>query len=319
MYSIVVPAYNVEKYLDECIASVLSNSFEDFEVILIDDGSSDNTSLLVDKWAKRDPRIKTVHQENGGLSIARNKGLSIAGGVYVVFLDADDCLAPWALTDLARAINEASEPDVVLTEMLNVQDVSIMPPREDVICASSSHFSKDEAFNYVFWEKPHTWPAPQYLIKRSFIKRAGLSFASGILHEDICWTAEVMASAETFAAYSHPWYLRRYGRVGSITNSVNVRHITDVVRSVRLTLESPGFLGLTEGQAELLKNRLARSLFPSLRQYRELDAAAKEIASNWVECNIDLYSLSHKFTHRLFVFTCKTLGAKRALCLLPPQ
>lgn len=315
-FSVVVPAYNVEEYLDECVESVLSNSFEDYEIVLVDDGSSDGTSRLVDEWAYRDSRIKAIHQENGGLSAARNTGLATAQGRYVVFLDADDCLAPWALDDLADLIREASMPDIIVTEMSNVEDVSRAPSRETAVCRSLIGLDKDEAFGYVFAEKPHTWPAPQYPVKRIFIERNGLAFVPGLLHEDVCWTAEAMASAETFAAYAHPWYIRRYRRDGSIMSSASVRHITDTVRAVRIALASPGLYRLTENQAGLLRNRLAISLFPSLRQYGRLGEAEKVEAATCVDENLELFALSRKPVHRLFVAACKILGAKWALRLI---
>lgn len=312
-FSVIVPAYNVEGYLDECMRSILANSMEDYEIVLVDDGSSDGTPRLVDEWAERDARIKVVHQENGGLSAARNAGLDVAHGRYVVFLDADDCLASWALADLSSVIIAGLEPDVVITEMTNVEDVSQMPPRDDVICISSPYLKKDEAFRCVFEEKPHTWPAPQYPMKRSMIEKAALVFADGILHEDVCWTAEAMASAESFAAYSHPWYIRRYGRSGSIMSSAGIKHITDTVQAVKIALESPHFSKLTESQTNLIRKRLAISLFPSLRQYRRLDRAEKAKVAACVDENLRLFALSHKPAHRLFVAACKIVGAKRAL------
>ena len=89
-YSVIVPVYNVEKYLDRCINSIISQKYNDFELILVDDGSPDNCPEICDKWAKKDSRIKVIHKENGGLSSARNAGLDIAKGDYILFVDSDD-------------------------------------------------------------------------------------------------------------------------------------------------------------------------------------------------------------------------------------
>ena len=88
--SVVIPAYNVEKYLDKCMNSVLNQSFTDFEVLLIDDGAKDSTVQLCDKYAEKDTRVKTYHKKNGGLSDARNYGLERISGKYVTFIDSDD-------------------------------------------------------------------------------------------------------------------------------------------------------------------------------------------------------------------------------------
>ncbi len=92
--SIVVPVYNVEKYLDTCVTSVLEQTFQDFEIILVDDGSPDCSGEMCDDWAKKDARIRVIHKENGGLSDARNAGINAAQGEYIGLVDSDDYIAP---------------------------------------------------------------------------------------------------------------------------------------------------------------------------------------------------------------------------------
>ena len=89
-YSIIIPVYNVEKYLKQSIQSVLDQSYEDFEVILIDDGSTDKSPAICDELAEKDERVKVIHKQNGGVSSARNEGIRQAKGDYILFLDADD-------------------------------------------------------------------------------------------------------------------------------------------------------------------------------------------------------------------------------------
>lgn len=89
-YSVIVPVYNTEKYLDRCISSIVSQSFEDYELILVDDGSQDGCSGICDNWARKNEHITVIHQENGGLPVARNSGLDVAIGDYVLFVDSDD-------------------------------------------------------------------------------------------------------------------------------------------------------------------------------------------------------------------------------------
>ena len=88
--SIIVPVYNVEKYLKRCIDSILNQSFTDFELILVDDGSTDNSGEIIDEYAIKDERIKVIHKENGGLSSARNVGIEYSKGNYIAFVDSDD-------------------------------------------------------------------------------------------------------------------------------------------------------------------------------------------------------------------------------------
>lgn len=94
MISVIVPVYKVEKYLDQCVASIVSQSFSDLEIILVDDGSPDNCPAMCDAWAKRDSRIRVIHKENGGLSDARNAGMAAAKGSFIGFVDSDDIIPP---------------------------------------------------------------------------------------------------------------------------------------------------------------------------------------------------------------------------------
>ena len=86
--SVIVPVYNVEKYLDNCIKSIVRQTYDNLEILLVDDGSKDNSSALCDEWAIRDNRIKVIHKQNGGASSARNAGLDAATGEYIGFVDA---------------------------------------------------------------------------------------------------------------------------------------------------------------------------------------------------------------------------------------
>ena len=92
--SIIVPVYNVEKYLENCIQSILNQTFKNFELILVDDGSTDNSGKICDIYEKKDSRIKVIHKDNGGLSSARNAGIDIAGSKYIGFVDSDDSIHP---------------------------------------------------------------------------------------------------------------------------------------------------------------------------------------------------------------------------------
>ncbi len=112
LFSVVVPIYNVEAYLHQCIESVLSQTYDDFELILVDDGSPDNSPAICDAYAKQDARIKVIHKENGGLVSARIAGAKEANGEYICCLDGDDWLHPSHLEKLEKVISE-TKPDVV--------------------------------------------------------------------------------------------------------------------------------------------------------------------------------------------------------------
>lgn len=137
LFSVIVPVYNVEKYLNECLKSLEGQTFKDFELILVDDGSTDNSGEICDYYAGKDPKIRVIHNENMGVSLARNAGLAVAKGEYVCFVDSDDYLEADYLENFARAINE-HHPDLVCCNCYMGSDVHKYPYFED------KHFSKDE-------------------------------------------------------------------------------------------------------------------------------------------------------------------------------
>lgn len=119
MISVIIPIYNIDKYLEKSIESVLHQTYENLEIILVDDGSVDNCPMICDNYARVDARIKVIHKENGGLSSARNVGIEIATGEYIAFVDGDDYILP---NMCERMLSEmrASEADIVMCSYLNV-------------------------------------------------------------------------------------------------------------------------------------------------------------------------------------------------------
>lgn len=114
--SVVIPVYNVEAYLDRCLNSVVNQSYRDLEIILVDDGSTDNCPALCDAWARRDSRIKVIHKENAGLGMARNTGIENAAGKYICFFDSDDYVAPQIL-ERAVSLSEKENADITVFGM----------------------------------------------------------------------------------------------------------------------------------------------------------------------------------------------------------
>ena len=108
LVSVIVPVYNVEQYLDRCVESIINQTYENLEIILVDDGSPDNCPQMCDEWAKKDNRIKVIHKENGGSSTARNAGLDLAKGDYISFIDSDDYIDKCMISELLNSILHCS-------------------------------------------------------------------------------------------------------------------------------------------------------------------------------------------------------------------
>ena len=121
LLSIIVPVYKVENYLPKCIDSILAQTFTDFELILVDDGSPDNCPALCDAAAEKDARVRVIHQKNGGLSAARNAGLDAARGAWIGFVDSDDYIAPEMYEVLYQAV-QSTGADLALCDYAEVDE-----------------------------------------------------------------------------------------------------------------------------------------------------------------------------------------------------
>lgn len=144
MISVIIPVFNVAEYLSRCMASIISQSFQDWECILIDDGSTDGSGILCDRWAEKDPRITVLHQQNAGVSSARNRGINLAKGEYIAFVDSDDTLEPSYLSMLFNAVS-ALRADLIVCGMETIyQDGSMKvssPTTSGFFTLDSNHIS----------------------------------------------------------------------------------------------------------------------------------------------------------------------------------
>lgn len=147
--SIIIPVYNVEAYLFRCLHSILNQSLKDIEVILIDDGSTDNSGKICDKFAKQDTRIRVVHQTNSGVSLARNRGIDMAQGEYIGFVDPDDYIDECMYETLVQEI-ESNEADVAICSFSYVKSDKIIHNDNS---QQIEVISKDEAIQRYFKEK----------------------------------------------------------------------------------------------------------------------------------------------------------------------
>lgn len=163
LVSVIVPVYNTEYYLPHCIESILSQSFRDLELILVDDGSTDNSGMICDQYAVEDNRAKVIHCQNGGVSVARNTGMKQAIGKYLMFVDSDDWLAVECLENMIEAIREANA-DLCVARLIKVETDDV-PISE---CQIESILSGREALEIVARENSNRYRCcPAKLVKRN--------------------------------------------------------------------------------------------------------------------------------------------------------
>lgn len=153
--SVIVPVYNSSELLDDCIKSILNQSFQDFELLLIDDGSTDHSLELCENWSKKDSRIITFRQNNLGASVARNTGIKLAKGTWIVFVDSDDTVMPTYLEDLLRMVNNGHDIDLCISGLKVIRNGEVTEKKSfiDTTCLMSDYktlFEQISIQNYGF-------------------------------------------------------------------------------------------------------------------------------------------------------------------------
>ena len=237
-FSIILPIYNVENYLRNCIDCILSQEFLDFEIILVDDGSPDSCPQICDEYAAIDSRVRVIHKPNGGLSSARNMGMKAANGRYVIFVDSDDYWnSEHALTWIYEKLESAeSQVDVLV---FNNVDYSCRTGKS-VICSRHydiqlmEHSSKEVVLPYLLRNNLFPGAAWVTVTKRTFLMEKELFFIEGIKAEDVDWLIKVFLEANSYSALNKAFYVYRKYRSGSITGTVDAKVIDDLLYTIEI-------------------------------------------------------------------------------------
>ena len=190
--SVIIPIYKVENYLNRCVESVVNQSYQNLEIILVDDGSPDNCPKMCDEWAEKDERIKVIHKENGGLSDARNAGMDEISGEYVFFVDSDD----WIHRDTLKILmmfQKNHDVDIVECKALPISK-EVTDAQIDVENITLSVFDTKEAMASLLREKPLKQTVWNKLYKRKIID--SIKFEVGKYHEDEFWTYQIFDKAK---------------------------------------------------------------------------------------------------------------------------
>lgn len=221
--SIIIPVYNVEQYLQSCVQSVITQTYQDLQVILVNDGSTDSSGVLCDQLAQQDSRVQVVHKENGGLSDARNAGLRVATGEYVAFLDSDDVyLFNDGLKQL-MALAHAEQPDVLLFQAVDVypNHQSARKAYDEAWIAAHSGM---EVFHQLVRTQSFNMSACFQIIRRELLEQHQIYFEKGLLSEDVDWSLRLWRYVSKVRAINLPLYGYQH-REGSISTTYTIRNL----------------------------------------------------------------------------------------------
>ena len=228
-FSVIVPVYNVEKYLGECVDSIISQSCGDFELILVDDGSKDTSGAICDDYVARDSRIRVVHKENGGQSSARNAGIDAANGEFAVFLDSDDLICDKDFfADIKKAADTST--DIVAFRYCKYYDdkridecgISLAGIECEDRLQLLHELVRRDAFFCSCWSK---------CTRMSILKENNIKFDEKLSCEDMDWYFNVVSKAKSFKIIDKPYVYYRQ-RENSITATFKKKTVEDFIYTV---------------------------------------------------------------------------------------
>lgn len=248
-FSIIVPVYNVEKYIKKCLDSILNQSFKDYEVIVVNDGTKDNSIELI-----QDYPVKIINQKNQGLSVARNKGVKHATGEYIIFIDSDD----WIEKDLLKKLNESTinSPDVVRFQIKEVYEKGkIVEYNECSFKNKNGIEAFEEIVKYHFVE--NAWC---YAIRKDYYEKEKFEFKKGTIHEDFGLMPLVIIKASIVNSISYIGY-NYLQRQGSIMNSNNyektIKKVNDMFNHYKYLISE---INKTKMKNQIFKSYAANSI-----------------------------------------------------------
>lgn len=300
--SIVVSIYNIEKYLDRCIKSLIKQSNLEYEILLIDDGSTDESSNICQRYAEKYKNIRYLYKENGGLSSARNYGLLKSIGEYIFFVDGDDYIEENCLKDIILEM-QYNDLEVLHINYKQVDEEGSILKRKNL-----NNKMDDRIYNGSKWiEKINFIPmAWTYIFKKDFLINNQLYYLEGIYHEDTEFSPKVIATVQRIKYYKTPIY-NYVIREGSIIRSFNVKKAYDLVKIIDSLQEYKEKHILENNIKVFIENRQDYLLIASIKTMLQYGQSIKELIKN---TNITYYKInklikSKKIKYKILGFIIK--------------
>lgn len=285
LFSIIIPVYNVQDYLERSVDSVLCQDCKDYEVILVDDGSPDNCPKLCDDYSKNGERVRVIHKENGGSSSARNEGLMAAQGRYILFLDSDDYwLSNDCLSRLKRRIEAYNEDIILYSCKIIKQDGCEETTRGDYNLTLIDRGNKMGTIDYLVSNNQMPGAAWIMAVRNDLVRTIGLQFPVGLTAEDYSWCLSLLAHCSSIGAVNGDWYAY-VKRDGSITASAKVSGLKGMALAINQSIEN----GFSNNPS--IKKYLQRIVYLSIMSFSQLSPEDKTVAKNIIKPQIKLLPL----------------------------
>lgn len=316
LISVIVPVYNVENYLRKCLESIINQTYKNLEIILIDDGSTDNSGKICDEYAAKDNRIKLIHKPNGGLSDARNAGLEIAKGEYIGFVDSDDWLELNAYEIMLGAIFKNDFDIAICGYVVEFKNKKIMRALD-----SNTLIGNEKILNTLFYNKNFPNAVWCKLYKREIFRK--LRFPVGKIYEDMLIKFDILKNSTKIIIISEILYHYRQ-RENSIMHHVNIdksiekinvcKDIIKKVQNENKTVELAAYAQLYKHYVYMIDDILTLK-FSKIEEQKMIREISNEIRKNFKNILLNK-NISHKakigyillsIDWKLFVFIRKII------------
>ena len=316
-FSIVIPAYNVEKYLLKCVDSCLRQTYTNFELLIVDDGSTDRTPQLCEELGEYDNRIKIFHQENSGQSVARNFAVDRATGDYIMFLDSDDFwIDEFVLEKIVRHI--AIDVDVVAFDIKKYfEDSNTYDASMDTFSGVGEEYISGQDFlrDVLSHRDKYEWFPCKYAFKTE-VWRSFARFPTGVLYEDTATVFKPFLFSGKVIVIKEPLYVYRVNRIGSSTNSVDIKSLKERINAARISIEYICKLDLESSLKDLLCNNQSLGFYEALIRSNDLNKNQKQLMYDEFKNNMFLCNYTTSKRQRFVFYLLKILGVKNVTFLL---
>lgn len=292
--SIIIPVYKVEQYLRECIDSIINQKAAClFEVIAIDDGSPDNCGKILDEYSNLFENIHVIHQNNQGLSAARNSGIDKAIGDYLWFVDSDDWIEPFAISEIHKALQ--AKPDILQIGFKYVwsdyEKEHLQYTWKGSISGCSAYLNDGIAV-----------PAQFTIVRKSLITENSLKFLPGILHEDTEYKPKLAIVAKSAACLSKPIYNYRQREQGSITSYFSIRNAQDLIIGCNSIINFALSRTLNKIEQEVIGNAIGANLNHLINRLAHYNGHDRKSILKLLKDNKDIFKWLKKANKRKYKF-----------------
>lgn len=280
--SVIIPVYNTEKYLRECLDSIVNQTLENIEIICINDGSTDNSINILKEYADRDKRITVISQRNQGQAVARNKGISMSSGKYIYFMDSDDKLVLYAL-DLLFTEAVTNNLDVVYFDAISFfETIDLEKKYPQYKTMYQSKFNKNCVMSgcdmFVLMNKTGSYRASPclFIVKTEFIKTHEIYFPEGILYEDNLFMFNVTLSARCVKHMKEKLFLRRVRYGSTKTQNATINHLRGYLICYIKMSEFANNLECPKEVSDSVSNRINSIKKNMIREYERMSQMEKD-------------------------------------------